>query len=78
MALTADIKINDRTICKLVAERFPDTKPKGVNPYRIRLFDEKGDEKKVSSIVHDYADGPVKLVQRVAQELWNSTNIKGD
>ena len=75
MALIVDIKVNNDLLYRLTAERFPGTKKKGLNPYKVRLWDEKGNELASSNVAHEYEDGAIKLAQRMAQEIWNSTTI---
>lgn len=74
--ITADIKINDKLIYRLEGVRYPGTPKKGVNPYRIKLLDEKGNTVNEMLVAHQYEDGPVKLIQRMTQEICNSTNTK--
>lgn len=72
--ITADIKINNKLIYRIEGVRYPGTPKKGLNPYQVKLVNEKGETVSELLVAHQYEEGPVKLIQRMAQGICNSTN----
>lgn len=68
MALIIEVKVNNKKICTLAAENLGGRKT-GLNAYRVYLLDAQNKSLRESLVAHEYEDGAVKLVERVAKEF---------
>lgn len=68
MALIVEIRINHDKLYTMAAERMYDKKT-GLNPYKIRLYDNESNVIRETSVGHIYEDGAIKLVARMCNEF---------
>ena len=76
MSLIIEVKINTKPIYRLSVENQTG-KMKGLNPYKVFLYDAKtSDLLGESMVVHEYEEGPIALSQRALQAINHNPMIQ--
>lgn len=76
MALIVTIQVNKQKLYTLVATRYPNAPAKGTNAYHVELYDEQSNLLKKDMVAHAYEDGAIKLVERMANKLYNAKALR--